>query len=238
MRITAILAINFLREQRIFLLVMSGYLLLGAGVLLVNPGTNEDDLAFLVKQQATYAAVIGVFMTSGMMNTERRSRRILAVLSKGVERWQYLAGILMGGYLAVGTFLGVVWVASMFVFRRNGLPTEPLTAALLMVALATALGAAVALFYSTFLHPILVLLATALTITLPHVLAIHLGQLGVAGDLLLPAYALSAQAMAWAPGLPLEVPMAPAVIALLDAGMFALAAATVFHYRDIAAAVE
>ena len=236
MTIIAILAMNFLREQRIFLLVMSAYLLLGAGLLLFSPaGPNQDDLAFLVKQQATYAAVIGVFMTSGILNAERRSRRILAVLSKGIERWQYLAGILLGSYLAVATFLGVVWLASVFVFRKNGLPTGPLGAALLLVAVATVLGAAVALFYSTFLHPVLVLLATALTIALPHALAM---RLGTGWDLLLPAYNLSARAMAWTPGMPLNVPMGLVAIALLELAVFATAAAVIFRYRDIAAAVE
>src|SRR5437867_379986 len=95
-----LIAVNFVREQRIVLLVfilwLFGFVLLfgmftGAG----GPGEYEA----LFQQQTLYGIVYGLLVAISSVHGERKSRRILAVLSKGIYRGEYIAGLMLGNVL-------------------------------------------------------------------------------------------------------------------------------------------
>src|SRR4051812_25207107 len=167
-----LLAWNYLREQRVFVIVLSTYLVLGTGWLVLSSQKPElDDLSFLIKQQAEYAIVFGLFMTSGAIFADRRSRRILLVLAKGIDRGQYLAGIYLGSAAALMTYLFLSGLASGILLHRVGLGWGSLTAVIFAAAVATLLSSAIALLYSTMMHPVLAVMASVVTMSVPHVLA-------------------------------------------------------------------
>src|SRR5438128_11680146 len=150
MRAILLLSWNYLREQRSFLTVLSIYLALGTRLLaLSSHAPQADDLIFLVKQQAAYAVVFGLFLTSGAIFSDRRTRRILLVLAKGIDRSQYLAGIYLGSATALIGYLLLSWLASEILLDRLGIPARFLNEVVVAAAVPTLLSSAIALLYST-----------------------------------------------------------------------------------------
>ncbi len=88
-----LIAFNFVREQRwpIFVLLLWVLLLAFLGLVADIPRMRED-LLFLFKQVAVYVVAFSIFFGGSAIYNERKSRRILAVLSKAVRREQYLSG--------------------------------------------------------------------------------------------------------------------------------------------------
>src|SRR5438270_8373514 len=127
MRPVLLLAWNYLCEQRVFIIVLSIYLVAGTGWLFLSADTLQlDDFSFLVKQQAEYAIVFGLFMTSGAIFADRRTRRILLVLGKGIDRGQYLAGIYLGSAAALVGYLFLSWLGSAILLSRIGVDSRSL----------------------------------------------------------------------------------------------------------------
>ncbi len=83
-----LIALNFVREQRwpIFVLLLWVVLLAVVGLFADLP-RERDDLLFIFKQIAIYVIAFSVFFGASAIYNERRSRRILGVLSKAVGRW-------------------------------------------------------------------------------------------------------------------------------------------------------
>jgi hypothetical protein len=236
MRPVLLLARNYLREQKVFLIVLSVYLVLGTGWLAVSSAALQvDDLSFLIKQQAEYAIVFGLFMTSGAIFADRKSRRVLLVLAKGIDRGQYLAGIYLGTCIALIGYLSLSWLSATILLNRMGLPLRSLTEVILAAGVATLLSSAIALFYSTMMHPVLAVAAAVLTMAVPHAMArvVHPGF-----DAVLPAYAISNVILGWNPGQMLVLPAYLLVIGLAEVGAFLVLAALAFRGRDLALSVD
>jgi ABC-type transport system involved in multi-copper enzyme maturation permease subunit len=236
MREVALLGWNYLREQKVFLIVLSIYLVAGTGWLALSSEMPQlDDLSFLVKQQAGYAIVFGLFMTSGAVFNDRRSRRILMVLAKGIERGQYLAGIYLGSTVALSAYLFLSWVASAILLRRVGIGWSSVNGVIVAAGIATLLSAAIALFYSTMMHPMLAVGAAVITMSVPHAIA----KLSLpVFDAILPAYAISGAVIGWSPNQPLATPPYMLLIAIAETGAFFLLAVLTFRGRDLALAVD
>src|SRR5262249_60005720 len=113
------------------------------------------DLLFFVRQQAIYAVALGAMVTVPALQNERKSRRIMCVLSKGIHRWQYLGGLLCGAVLVAGIFCLAVGLASLWLARRGGRAVGGVVGGTLRVFLSPAGGGAVGLFCSLFFHSIL-----------------------------------------------------------------------------------
>jgi ABC-type transport system involved in multi-copper enzyme maturation permease subunit len=236
MREVLLLAWNYLREQKVFLIVLSIYLAAGTGWLALSSETPQlDDLSFLVKQQAGYAIVFGLFMTSGAVFNDRRSRRILMVLSKGVERSQYLAGIYLGSTVALAAYLFLSWVASAVLLRRVGFGWSSVNGVIVAAAIATLLSAAIALFYSTMMHPMLAVGAAVITMSVPHAIAKLLLPVF---DALMPVYAISGAVIGWSPNQPLAIAPYMLLIGIVETGLFFLLAVAAFRGRDLALTVD
>ena len=101
MRAILLIAVNFVREQRwpIFVLLLWVLLLAFLG-LIADIQRQREDLLFIFKQVAVYVVVFSVFFGGSAIHNERKSRRILAVLSKAVGRQQYLSGLVLGVTIA------------------------------------------------------------------------------------------------------------------------------------------
>ena len=231
-----LLAWNYLREQKVFIIVLSIYLAAGTGWLALSSEMPQlDDLSFLVKQQVEYAIVFGLFMVSGAIFTDRRTRRILMVLAKGIDRSQYLAGIYLGSAAALMGYLLLSWLASAVLLNRVGQPSSSLNELIAAAAVASLLSCAIALLYSTMMHPLLAVMFSVITMTVPHALA----KIVAPGfDAVLPVYAISAAVLGWEPHQPLAIQPHMLLIGIAEIGVFFLLAAVTFRGRDLALSVD
>jgi len=236
MRPVVLLAWNYLREQKVFIIVLSIYLAAGTGWLALSSETPQpDDLSFLVKQQVEYAIVFGVFMVSGAIFTDRRTRRILMVLAKGINRSQYLAGIYLGSAAALMGYLVLSWMASAVLLNRVGQASSSLNELIVAAAVATLLSAAIALLYSTMMHPLLAVMFSAITMTVPHALA---KVVAPGFDAVLPVYAISGAVLGWEPHRRLAIPPYMLAIGIAEIVVFFVLAVITFRGRDLALSVD
>jgi ABC-type transport system involved in multi-copper enzyme maturation permease subunit len=166
MRPMLLIALNYARMQWVTILVMTVYLAGIGGVFSLNQQTQE--VLFFVRSQPLYVIFIALMLAIPAIQTDRKSRRLLAVLSKGIHRWEYLGGLLCGCAIIIAVFCFLIWAIACALFVRGGQPTAGL--GLLAAALfAGCLAAASAgLLYSTFLHPLLATGAAAVTLLLPY----------------------------------------------------------------------
>ena len=88
MRAIVLIGINFVRTQWIALAVMCAYVLGIGGIYRVH--TQREEILFFLRWHAGYAIFFATMIAIPALQTERKTRRILAVLSKGIHRWQYL----------------------------------------------------------------------------------------------------------------------------------------------------
>src|SRR4029078_10835434 len=123
MRKIFLIAINHLRDQRWILLTMFGYVLFMStvmGVIVHRP--NYQDASFFVEQQMWFSVLFSMFLATPAVNTDMRTRRMQAILSKAVERWQYLLGILLGITMAIAAYCCVVGLLGLMFSTRAGHP--------------------------------------------------------------------------------------------------------------------
>jgi ABC-2 family transporter protein len=172
-----LIAINYIRTQWLALVIMTVYLLGIGGVFSLNQ--QRPEVLFFIRSQPLYLIFLALMLALPAIQADRKSKRIVAVLSKGIHRWQYLGGILVGCGLITMFFTFLIWATAYFLCLRGGYPTSGL--ALLSLALCScgiAAGAA-GLLYSTFLHPLLATAAATATLLLPLMMrntGVHLPQ--------------------------------------------------------------
>jgi len=151
MRVILLLGVNFLRTQWIVVVVMLAYVAGINGFLAWNVQPGEV-LVFL-RIQGLYAISFVLLTAVPAIHNERKSRRILVVLSKGIERWQYLGGILCGCAMIAAIFCLVVGLAAALGGSRTNSPVTGLAPFLVMLFAASVCVASIGIFCSTFLHP-------------------------------------------------------------------------------------
>ncbi len=231
MRASLLIAGNFLRENRwaVILLVLWGIGSGTAGALTV--ASSSDDALFFLKQQAVYSVFFTVFLAASALYNQRKSRRILAVLSRGIERWQYLAGIVIG-YGSVSVLYSLaLGVTGAWTFSLAGVSPVRVLPLMIMLFLASLLAGTLALFFSTFLNPLFTLVCTSIALGSSAVLGKHVPAL-------IPAYTLMQTVMDYSFSAASQPAWNAAVWALLEMVGLWLAAAWIFERRDIAVSVE
>jgi hypothetical protein len=236
MTAVALIAGNYLREQRWVILLLLAWVFLSSFLLGMDGKPAVEDALFFLRQQAIYGIAFGGFLAASAIYNERRSRRILSVLSKGVERWQYLAGLLSGvGVLELGYALAV-GLGGEWMLRHAGGGAQAglwwLPPALFLSAM---LVASIALLFSTFLNPLLALAATALVTASPAALGAALERPDL---VLVPVYPILSYLLAEARGFQDGPGMHLLGLAALEILVFWITAAWIFAHRDIAAAIE
>src|SRR5215813_5973849 len=167
MRAIILIGVNYLRTQVLTVLIIVVYLAGMAVVFLHNPQGQEA--RFFVQLHSLYVVFVALMVAVPAIHADRRSRRILAVLSKGVRRWEYLGGLLCGCGLVSAIFCGLVGGISWMLSLRAeyGHATAGLAGLMLMVFTCALMASAIGLFFATFLHPLLATFAASATIALP-----------------------------------------------------------------------
>ena len=165
MRAILIIGVNFLRSQGLTVLIMVTYLAGMAVVFLHNQRSQEA--RFFLQLHSFYVIFIAMVVAVPAVYTERRSRRIVAVLSKGIHRWEYLGGILCGCAMISAIFCALVAGISLALGLRGGYPVAGLGGLMLALFLCSLMASAIGLFFGAFLHPLLATAAASTTIALP-----------------------------------------------------------------------
>jgi hypothetical protein len=231
MRAALLIAGNFLRENRwpVVLLILWG---IGSGIgAALSVGASLDDAAFFLKQQAVYSVFFTVFLAASALYNQRRSRRILAVLSKGIERHEYLAGIVFGFAAVSLLYSFALGVTGAWTFSVAGASPSGILPLVAMLLIASILAGTVALFFSTFMNPLFTLLCTSAALGLSGLFGRHIPSL-------LPAYTLIESVMSFTFHGNATHPWMAALWAIVEALALWGAAAAIFARKDIAVSLE
>ena len=236
MRQVSLIAGNFLREHRWPVLILFAWIILVAAATgdFGRSRPVSEDVVFYCQQQAMYICVFSAFLAADAIHNERKSRRILLVLSKAISRGEYLLAVILGTCTMAVAYALLFGLCGVWLTARAALPNAQLWSIVILVVAGSVIAATVAMFFSTFLNPYL---ATAMTVLLFCAPAVFRAQ----------RYVWSL----WLPGLPIlmdflrfsfrsdwTVNWFAAIIAILQAVLFWVLAAAVFNRRDIAVPVE
>ena len=234
MRPILLIAANFLRESRWYVVVMVAWVAGLALLLQFDKHPKPDDLLFLVRQEAGYGIGLALMMGAAAIHADRKSRRILSILSKAVERRQYLAGLLLGTAYQTLIFLVMVGICGSWMAQGLGLPVAPLWSFLLLPLCLSILAAAAALMCASFLHPLFATVVSGLLLAGQYKLEHDLA----AGSTLFPMEAAvrSFVVFQFQPDWP--VGATACATALVEAAVFWVVAGMIFERRDIAVAVD
>jgi ABC-type transport system involved in multi-copper enzyme maturation permease subunit len=236
MRQIGLIAINFVREQRWPILVLMLWVVLLAILgLLLDLRQSREDVLFIFKQLGVYGVAFAVFFGASAIHNERKTRRILAVISKGVSRAQYISGLLIGIGMAVGIFAVSMGVTGTWVLRAGGAHASQIWTLIACLMLTCVLSSAVAVLFSTFLNPLFATLATAITLGVPAVAALHFESRWARA---IPAYSLLDLLLQFSFRRNMSVPWNLMGLALFEAVLLWLSASWVFSRRDVAVAVD
>jgi hypothetical protein len=232
-----VIAINFVREQRWPILVMLLYVLLLAFLGLTTGAARQgEDLLFVFKQVAVYVVAFSVFFGSSAIFNDRRSRRILSVLSKSIGRQDYLSGLVLGITLASAIYSIALGVTGSWTLGEAGFPVRQVWFLMVCLLAACMLAGTVALMFSTFLNPFFTAGATAAAMGLFFVLYRTSGH-----ELwmwVIPVDYLAAAVLNSSFAVPATGSWRAIALALAETTLFWFLAAKIFSYMDIAVSVE
>jgi ABC-type transport system involved in multi-copper enzyme maturation permease subunit len=229
-----LIAGNFLREQRWLVILL--VILAASNAAIFSVGDRvvaAEDILFYVKQQTTFAILFSVFLATSAIHNERKTRRILAVLSKAIGRRDYLAGLLLGVISVPAIYCLAIALAGTWLARHSGALRE-LWALVGVSALAAVLAGAVTLFFTTLLNPLFATVAAALAMGVPIALERTLGHSWAS---VLPVYSL-VMSVSGATLAATNVSWPLIGIAVGEVVLLWLASAVIFARRDITVAVE
>src|SRR5688572_25196457 len=113
-----LIAANLVRENRWPLLVLCLWPFFISAVSAAERDGPEE-YVFVLSTLFGYGLAYVLFTGAGAIHNERKTRRILAVLSKAVERWQYLAGIVLGTMTVTSAYGMTIGITNTLVFQRD-----------------------------------------------------------------------------------------------------------------------
>jgi ABC-type transport system involved in multi-copper enzyme maturation permease subunit len=236
MRPVLLIAANFLREHRwpVILLFAWIILLALASADIGRQRAVAEDVMFYIVQQAIFICVFSAFLAADAIHNDRKSKRILLVLSKAVTRQQYLLAPILGTSAAAIGYAVLYGVCCLWLTDRAGLTGAGLLGIVLLVVAGSVLAATLALFFSTFLNPYAAVAATVLLFSAPG--ALHAQRHH--WFLWLPGFPILAQMVNFRLAGEWTLNWRAIVLAALQAVFFWTAAAAIFSRRDIAVPVE
>lgn len=236
MRRVLLIAANFLREARWYIVLMLALIVGMAAIMLAfGDHPSRDDLLFLVRQETVYGLAFALFMGSNAIRTDHRSRRILSLLSKAVERRQYIAGLLLGTAAQSALYFTVVAVCATWLGSAVGWASAPVWRLVLPMTVVCALLAGAALLFASFLHPLLAIGGASLWVLAEFWLEQAFGGDGARWLPLKSALRALFTFHLEGGG---SVPWEASVAAVVEAVVLWLIAAAIFERRDIAVAVD
>jgi ABC-type transport system involved in multi-copper enzyme maturation permease subunit len=174
MRPVLLIAQNFAREQRwplfFLLLWVLGWATFG---IFEDPRSGPDDVLMIFRQLAVYSVTFGVFFGSSAIQADQRSRRILAVLSKGISRGQYIFGLLSGIALVLGVFCVCMGFTATWLLGRFGFSASAMWFGMLALWTACLLTASLTLTLSTFMPPLFAAISAGTLAGIPALLSLR-----------------------------------------------------------------
>ena len=172
-----LIAANFVREQRLLGILLLFYALASAVLFGYSESrVSTDDINAFVEQQSIYAVLFSLFSGAWAIQNERKTRRIIAVLSKAVTRRQYIAGLLAGISAIFVAYCLAIGLAGTWLMRHSLWRPLELWTLLGDTILAALLAAAVSVFYSTLFPPLVAMAMTGVTLGMPAALERVLGS--------------------------------------------------------------
>jgi hypothetical protein len=230
MKPVLLIAGNFVREQRWPLITLMLYVVVfGAGMAIAG-GQSEEDALFMLRSTSMYGLAFTGLLAASAINNERRTRRILAVLSKGIERGEYLGGLLTGVMMASAVYCTTIFAVGMLATHGTG---QLLAFSILLMALYLR-TATIAMTFSTLMHPLLATAFTGLLIAGESFVAHALSGVWVS---VLPSWVLLDRAVNFGAS-DWQAPWAACAWAVVEAAAFWALATAIFSRRDIAVAIE
>jgi ABC-type transport system involved in multi-copper enzyme maturation permease subunit len=235
-RAVFLIGVNFVREQRWPILVLLLWVLLLAFLgLMLDIHRERDDLLLIFQYVAVYVVAFSIFFGGSAIYNERKSRRILAVLSKAVGRQEYLSGLVLGVTLACGIYCFALGLTGSWTLGGAGFPVLRVWFLMLSLVIACMLAGTVALMFSTFLHPFLAAGATAAVLGFPVLASYMIAEKWV---YVIPVYALTSTVLKSTFKHPGTSVWFPLLLALAETVLFWVLSARIFSRVDIAVSVE
>ena len=223
-----LLARSFIRQNRWLLLAFVLWpFLLGAFTWSPQHHANRVEVLEISQQEVFYGVAVVAFLASSTVYNEKRSRRIIGVLSKGISRAQYLCGLLFA--CSVFAFIYFAAVAGLVIWLL-GASALTLSASACLIAQgfsAAFWAAALSLLFATFLHPFLAAAVAGSAAFAPLAMSQPNAAIASAATLMNSAGALAPK-LVWA----------ALFAALVEGVAFTFIAARIFSTRDVTLNIE
>jgi hypothetical protein len=233
MRAVWLIGSNVVREQRWFILLMLLYLVGITGTIMVVGQREESDTLLVFRQETVYGIFFSVVIGLSIFQNDRKTRRILAVLSKAVARREYLAGVIAGVNLTTLIYFVAVYGALFVMFPQARIADA--AGMMLSMLVAGLLASVVTVLYAACMHPLLATTAAGVTLALPMLLE---KVAGPAWAGVLPVYRLVRAAMSYTPESGFVVEPGTLALALVECVALWAVASWLFSLRDVTTTVE
>lgn len=151
------------QNRWLLLLLLLWPYVMAAILLLPEHHPAADDVLAILKQECFYGVALVAFNGSALLGHEQRSRRIVAVLARGIGRSQYLFSLLLAAWLPLVLYLVGFTIAGCVLVSAAGGGIRVLwqaAAALMAVGLWMA---CVSILFSIYLPAIMASLASLAT---------------------------------------------------------------------------
>ena len=236
MRSALLIAGNFAREQRWPILVLLLWVLVMSALGLIwDVHHDREDLLFMFKNLAVYGLAFAFYFGTSAIHNERKSRRILAVLSKGVERREYVFGLLLGIVFTLFLYCFCMGLTGSWVLGQGGFSISRLWFLMFCFLAVCVLAAAVAVLFSTFMPPLFATLASAFALGFPIATSMMLGH---SWAYLIPVYPLLDLFLKASFVIEERPSWTPLLLAWIETAVFSLLASWIFAQRDVAVALD
>lgn len=164
-RIAAIAANTFreaVRDHVLYNLIGFSVLMAGASILVGQISVDIEKLVVInlgLTAVSLFGVVISIFIGIGLVSKEMDKRTLYTVLSRPVQRWEFILGKFFGlaGTLAVNTvcMAAGVFLSLLYVAHRLHRADSSILVALYFIVLQFVIVTALALLFSSFSSPLL-----------------------------------------------------------------------------------
>jgi ABC-type transport system involved in multi-copper enzyme maturation permease subunit len=164
-RIAAIASNTFreaVRDRVLYNLIGFAVLMAGASILVGQISVNIEKLVVVnlgLTVVSLFGVVIAIFIGIGLVSKEIDKRTLYTVLSRPVQRWEFILGKFFGlaGTLAVNTLCMAagVFLSLLYVAHHLQKPDSYILVALYFIVLQFVMVTALALLFSSFSSPLL-----------------------------------------------------------------------------------
>src|SRR5271154_4545639 len=150
------------RDRVLYNLIAFALLLSGAAILVGEVSIEIERLVVVnlgLTAVSLFGVVIAIFIGIGLVSKEIEKRTLYTVLSRPVQRWEFIVGKFFGlaGTLVVNTFFMAigVFLALLYVSKRFQTADGWVLVALYFIVLQFLIITSLALFFSSFSSPLL-----------------------------------------------------------------------------------